>query len=44
MSNSPLVEYTQISPNSSARTKKIDRVTIHHVAGVTSIKALAAVF
>lgn len=44
MSNSPLVEYVAISQNSNARTSPIDRVTIHHVAGVTTIKALGAVF
>jgi len=44
MSNSKLVNYTKISPNSSARTAKIDRITIHHMAGNLSIEACAAVF
>ena len=32
MSNSSLVCYTKISPNSSARTGKISKITIHHMA------------
>jgi hypothetical protein len=32
MSNSSLVSYTKISPNSSARTKPISKITIHHAA------------
>ena len=43
-SNSPLVDYTRISPNSSARTAAIDRVTIHHAAAVCTVEALGAVF
>lgn len=44
MSNSPLVHYTKISPNSSARGAKIDRITIHHMAGNLSVEACANVF
>lgn len=44
MSNSPLVDYTKISPNSSARTAKIDKITIHHMAGNLSVEACGNVF
>lgn len=45
MSSSPLVSYTRISPNSSARTAKIDTITIHHMASTgLSIEACGAVF
>ena len=44
MSNSKLVNYTKISPNSSARTAKIDKITIHHMAGNLSVETCAAVF
>lgn len=44
MSKSNLVNYTKISPNSSARTAKIDTITIHHMAGNLSVEACAAVF
>lgn len=45
MSNSPLVDYTRISPNkTSPRTGKIDRITIHHCAGVASVEGLGSVF
>lgn len=44
MSNSSLVNYTRISPNSSARTAKIDRITIHHMAGNLSVESCGAVF
>lgn len=36
MSNSSLVSYTRISPNSSARTKAISKITIHHAATVNA--------
>ena len=36
MSNSPLVSYTRISPNSSARTAPISKITIHHAAVVNA--------
>lgn len=44
MSNSSLVSYTRISPNSSARTAKIDTITIHHMACNLSIEACGAGF
>ena len=44
MSNSPLVDYTLISPNSSARTAKIDKITIHHMAGNLSVESCAQIF
>ena len=44
MSNSPLVDYTKISPNSSARTAKISKITIHHMAGNMSVESCANVF
>ena len=44
MSNSPLVNYTLISPNSSARTAKIDTITIHHMAGNLSVESCAQIF
>lgn len=44
MSNSQLVGYTKISPNSSARTAKIDKITIHHMAGNLSVEACGNVF
>ena len=36
MSNSSLVKYTKISPNSSARTAPISKITIHHAAVVNA--------
>lgn len=44
MSNSPLVNYTKISPNSSARGAKIDTITIHHMAGNLSVESCAQIF
>lgn len=44
MSNSSLVNYTKISPNSSARTAKIDTITIHHMAGNLSVESCAQIF
>lgn len=44
MSNSPLVDYTKISPNSSARTAKISKITIHHMAGNLSVESCGNVF
>lgn len=44
MSNSGLVNYTKISPNSSARTGKISKITIHHMAGNLSVESCANVF
>lgn len=44
MSNSPLVNYTKISPNSSARGAKIDTITIHHMAGNLSVESCGQIF
>ena len=43
--NSPLVSYTQLSPNNSGlRTNAIDRITPHCVVGQLSAKAIAGLF
>ena len=43
--NSPLVNYTQISPNrTSPRTHVIDTVTIHCVVGQCSVETLGSIF
>lgn len=45
MSNSSLVNYTKISPNSSnPRNHKIDKITIHHMAGNLSVETCGNVF
>lgn len=45
MSNSSLVNYTKISPNrTSPRNHKIDRITIHHMAGDLSVETCGNVF
>ena len=44
MSNSNLVDIVMLSPNSSPRTAKIDTITIHHMATVSSAEACAASF
>lgn len=45
MSNSRLVIHTNLSPNmSSPRKQKIQKVTIHHVAGVGTIESLGELF
>lgn len=45
MSNSPLVNYTKISPNrTSPRQQKIDTITIHCVAGQCSVETLGNIF
>lgn len=45
MSNSSLVNYTKISPNkTSPRKNKIDRITIHHMAGNLTIENCGNVF
>ena len=44
MSNSPLVEYTQISPNKILRASKIDRITPHIMGVDHSIEVLGAYF
>lgn len=45
MSNSGLVDYVRISPNSTnPRNHKIDKITIHHMAGVGSAESCGAIF
>lgn len=44
MGNSFLTDYTQISPNSNPRTKKIQKITIHHMAGNLSVETCGSVF
>jgi hypothetical protein len=45
MSNSPLVNYTKISPNSSnPRNKPISKITIHHMAANLTVEQCGAVF
>lgn len=45
MSNSPLVNHTRISPNSTnPRRGKIKKITIHHVAGNLSVEAVGNIF
>jgi septal ring-binding cell division protein DamX len=45
MSNSPLVNYTKISPNSSnPRNKPITKITIHHVAGNLTVEQVGDIF
>ena len=45
MSNSTLVNYTKISPNSTnPRQDVIRKITIHHVAGNTSVESLGDLF
>jgi len=44
MSNSKLADIVMLSPNSSPRTAKIDTITIHHMATVSSAEACAASF
>ncbi len=45
MSNSPLVQYTKLSPNyNSPRVYPIKKITIHHVAGVCSVESLGDIF
>ena len=45
MSNSSLISYTKLSPNHSGkRTKKIDTVTIHCMAGQLSVESCGSLF
>lgn len=44
MSNSTLADIVMLSPNSNPRTAKIDTITIHHMATVSSAEACAASF
>lgn len=44
MSNSSLISYTRISPNSNPRNNKISKITIHHMAGNLSIESCGEIF
>ena len=44
MSNSSLVNYVAISPNSNPRKNKIKKITIHHMAGNLSVETCGNVF
>lgn len=45
MSNSALVDYIKLSPNHSGRrTQPIDKIAIHHVAGVLSVETIGNIF
>lgn len=45
MSNSPLVDYIQLSPNCSSRGgAKITKITPHHMAGCLSVETCGSVF
>ena len=45
MSNSPLVDYVCLSPHmESPRESKIDRITIHHMAGDFSVEVCGNIF
>ena len=44
MSNSSLVSYTKLSPNYSARTGAISKITIHHMAGNYSLQSVGNSF
>ena len=44
MSNSSLVDYTKFSPNYSTRTAKIDKITIHHMAGILTVEQCGDIF
>lgn len=45
MSNSPLVSYTKISPNSNnPRQNKIKKITIHHMAGNLTVEVCGNIF
>ena len=45
MSNSNLISYTKLSPHFSKMTnKKINKITIHHLAGVLSVEDMGAWF
>ncbi|MBU0279398.1 MULTISPECIES: N-acetylmuramoyl-L-alanine amidase [unclassified Gemella] len=45
MSNSPLVNYINLSPNHSGlRNHKIDTITIHHMAGNLSVETCSNIF
>ena len=44
MSNSSLVNYIKLSPNYNIRTGKINKITIHHMAGNISVQTCGNIF
>ena len=44
MSNSLLVNYTKLSPNYNTRTGKINKITIHQMAGNISVQTCGNIF
>lgn len=44
MSNSSLVNYIKLSPNCNVRTSKINKITIHHMAGDLSVQSCGDIF
>lgn len=42
--NSPLVSFTCLSPNFNERTEKIEKITIHHMAGNMTVESCGALF
>ena len=44
MSNSSLVQFTKLSPNKNKRLNKIDKITIHHMAGNLTVEQCGNVF
>ena len=44
MRNSPLVDYTLISPHKSPRTAPIRKITIHHMAGNATVEGCGRAF
>ena len=44
MSYSKLINYTRLSPNYSARSGKVSKITIHHMAGDLTVEQCGAVF
>lgn len=44
MSNSLLVNYTKLSPNYNTRTVKINKITVHHMAGNLSVQTCGNIF
>lgn len=44
MSNSSLVNYTKLSPNYNTRTAKINKITVHHMAGNLSVQTCGNIF
>lgn len=44
MSNSTLVDYVKLSPNKSARSGAITKITPHHMAGILSVETCGDIF